>query len=136
MNVHWGVRALYACVRPRLLQPMVERVKWCIEIRDECMKRHRAEFRVTGGHEEATELCRLEIERDWDARTITRKQEAHTRPMMSKYDIWAARSGPTPFRVRGDKLQPIGRNEDTETSFDYAMCLGDLAWYVSFRFSD
>ena len=36
-----------------------------LEIRDEFMKRLKAEFLVTGGEEGATEFCGLEIERDW-----------------------------------------------------------------------
>ena len=43
------------------------------------MKRLKADFRVAGGEEEATEFCGLEIGRDWDARTITLKQEAYAR---------------------------------------------------------
>ena len=35
-----------------------------LEIRDEFMKRLKAEFRVTGGEEGATEFCGLDIERD------------------------------------------------------------------------
>ena len=36
---------------------------------------------------------------------------------------------PNPFRVGGDRLQPYDGTEDTETPFNYAMCLGDLARY-------
>ena len=35
-----------------------------LEIRDEFMRRIRARFEVTGGEEEATEFCGLEITRD------------------------------------------------------------------------
>ena len=40
-----------------------------------------------------------------------------------------ARPLPTPFRGGGGKLQPFEGAEGAETPFDYAMCLGDLAWY-------
>ena len=100
-----------------------------LEIRDEFMKRLKAEFRVTGGDEEATEFCGLEIERDWDTHTTALKQEAFARRLMVKCDIWGARPEPLPFRAGGSKLQPFDGAEDTGTSFDYAMCLGDLARY-------
>ena len=61
--------------------------------------------------------------------TITLKQEAFARRLMEKNDMWGARTEPMPFRVEGDKLQSFDVVEDTETSFDYAMCLGDLARY-------
>ena len=44
-----------------------------LEIRDEIMRRTRARFEVTGGEDEATEFCGLEITRDWDARTVPLK---------------------------------------------------------------
>ena len=48
---------------------------------------------------------------------------------MDKCAMWGARPEPTPFRVEGDKLQPLDGAEDIETSFDDAKCLGDLARY-------
>ena len=75
-----------------------------LEIHGEFMKCLKAEFRVTGGEEGATESCGLEIERNWDAQTITLKQEAFARRLMDKYDMCGARPEPTPFRVKGDKL--------------------------------
>ena len=91
------------------------------------MKRLKAVFRVTGGDEEATEFCGLEIERDWNAHTITLKQGAFARQLMDKCDMWGALLEPTLFRVVGDKLQPSDGAEDTGASFDYAMCLAVLA---------
>jgi len=58
-----------------------------LEIRHEFMKRLKTEFRVTGGDEEATKFCGLETERDWNARTITLKQEAFARRLMGKCDM-------------------------------------------------
>ena len=48
---------------------------------------------------------------------------------MGKCDMWGARTESTPLRVGGDKLQFFDGAEDAGTSFDYAMCLVDLARY-------
>ena len=57
-------------------------------IRGASMRRIRARFEATGGEEEATEFCGLEINRDWDARTVSLKQMALARQMMDTYDVW------------------------------------------------
>jgi hypothetical protein len=100
-----------------------------LEIRDEFMRRLRSEFRVTGGEEEATEFCGLEIVRDWAAHTVTLKQEAFARKMMDKYGMWESRHETTPFKVSTSKLEPYEGEPTDEDSFDYSMALGDLAWY-------
>jgi hypothetical protein len=56
-------------------------------IRDEFMRRLRAEFLVTGGDDEATTFCGLEIERNWDDHTVTLTQKAFARKLMDKYDM-------------------------------------------------
>ena len=99
-----------------------------LEIRDEFMRRLKAEFLVTGGEDEATNFCGLEISRDWANHTITLKQEAFARKLMDKYSMWESRHEPTPFRLK-QKLVPFEGESDEEETFDYAMCLGDLAWY-------
>ena len=48
---------------------------------------------------------------------------------MVKYDMWGARPEPTSLRVGGEKLQLFDGAEDAGTSFDYAICLGDLVRY-------
>ena len=58
-----------------------------LEIRDEFMRRLKAEFQVTGGEAEAAEFCGLVIVRDWDNHTITLKQEAFARRLMDKYGV-------------------------------------------------
>ena len=100
-----------------------------LEIRDEFMRRLKAEFEVTGGEAEATEFCGLEIVRDWDNHTITLKQEAFARRLMDKYGVWDSRPESTPYRLRRPKLEPSLTPPDEAMTFDYAMCLGDLAWY-------
>ena len=100
-----------------------------LEIRDEFMRRIRARFEVTGGEEEATEFCGLEITRDWDAHTVPLKQTAFARQMMDKYDVWDCNPEETPFKVGALPLDPHhGDASDVET-FDYMVLLGDLAWY-------
>ena len=93
------------------------------------MRRLKATFRVTGGEEEATEFCGLQIVRDWEARTITLSQEAFARKMMAKYDV-SGRAEATPLKVSKSKLEPYTGEPCEETSFDYSMALGDLAWYA------
>jgi hypothetical protein len=100
-----------------------------LEIRDEFMRRLKAEFEVTGGEAEAAEFCGLEIVRDWDNHTITLKQEAFARRLMDKYGVWDSRPESTPYRLRRPKLEPSLTPPDEAMTFDYAMCLGDLAWY-------
>ena len=68
-----------------------------LEIRGEFLRRIRAAFEVTGGEEEATEFCGLEITRDWDARTVSLKQTAFARQMMDTYDVWDYNPEETPF---------------------------------------
>ena len=100
-----------------------------LEIRDEFMRRIRARFEVTGGEDEATEFCGMEITRDWDARTISLKQTAFARQMMDTYGVWDCNPEETPFKVGAPPLDPHqGDVSDVET-FDYMMFLGDLAWY-------
>ena len=82
-----------------------------------------------GGEEEATEFCGLQIVRDWNARTITLTQEAFARKMLAKYDV-SGRAEATPLKVSKSKLEPYTGEPCEETSFDYSMALGDLAWYA------
>ena len=93
------------------------------------MRRLKATFRVTGGEEEATEFCGLQIVRDWNARTITLTQEAFARKMLAKYGV-SGRAEATPLKVSKSKLEPYTGEPCEETSFDYSMALGDLAWYA------
>ena len=41
-----------------------------LTIRDEFMRRLKAKYRVTGGEEEATEFCGIQIVRDWAKHTV------------------------------------------------------------------
>ena len=110
----------------------VDDILFCVSslaIRDEFMRRLKATFRVTGGEEEATEFCGLQIVRDWNARTITLTQEAFARKMLAKYDV-SGRAEATPLKVSKSKLEPYTGEPCEETSFDYSMALGDLAWYA------
>jgi len=100
-----------------------------LDIRDEFMRRLRAEFLVTGGDEEATTFCGLEIERNWDDHTVTLTQKSFARKLMDKYDMWDFQPELTPARVGASKLVPATEKQSEEDTFDYAMCLGDLAWY-------
>ena len=101
-----------------------------LEIRDEFMRRLRAEFEVTGGEEEATDFCGLEITRNWDAHTVSLKQTAFARKMMETYGMLDTNPEPTPLRVGAPKLEPwAGETTEIET-FDYLMFVGDLAWYL------
>ena len=100
-----------------------------LDIRDEFMRRLRSEFLVTGGDEEATTFCGLEIERNWDKRTVTLTQNTFARKLMDKYEMWDSQPECTPARVGGAKLVPATEKQSEEDTFDYAICLGDLAWY-------
>ena len=100
-----------------------------LEIRDEFMRRLRDEFEVTGGEEEATDFCGLEITRDWDNHTVSLKQTAFARKMMASYGMLHTNPELTPLRVGAPKLEPWeGEATEVET-FDYMMFVGDLAWY-------
>ena len=48
---------------------------------------------------------------------------------MDKYGVWDSRPESTPYRPRRPKLEPSLTLPDEAMTFDYAMCLGDLAWY-------
>ena len=78
-----------------------------VEIRDGFMRRIRARFEVTGGEEEATEFCGLEITRDWDARTVSLKQIAFARQMKDTYDVWDCNPEKTSFKVGAPLLAHI-----------------------------
>ena len=43
--------------------------------------------------------------------------------------MWDSQPECTPARVGGAKLVPATEKQSEEDTFDYAMCLGDLAWY-------
>ena len=84
----------------------VDDILFCVSslaIRDEFMRRLKATFRVTGGEEEATEFCGLQIVRDWKARTITLTQEAFARKMLAKYDV-SGRAEATPLKIQAGAL--------------------------------
>ena len=70
-----------------------------LEIRDEFMRRIRARFEVTGGENEATEFCGVEMTRDWDARTVSLKQTAFTRQMIYTCEVWVCNPEKTPFKI-------------------------------------
>ena len=93
------------------------------------MRRIRARFEVTGGGDEATEFCGLEITRDWDARTVLLNQTDFARQMMHTYGVWDCNPEETPFKVGTPPLEPHrGGVSDVET-FDCMMFLGDSARY-------
>ena len=98
-----------------------------LTIRDEFMRRLKAKYRVTGGEEEATEFCGIQIVRDWAKHTVTLTQETFARAMLAKYDV-GGKGEATPFKTKA-KLEPYEGDECEETAFDYSMALGDLAWY-------
>mmetsp|Transcript_55947 Transcript_55947/g.127146 ORF Transcript_55947/g.127146 Transcript_55947/m.127146 type:complete len:98 (+) Transcript_55947:544-837(+) len=75
-----------------------------LEIRDEFMRRLRAVFEVTGGEEEATGFCGLEITRDWDAHTVSLKQTTFARTMKGTYGVWECNPEATPFKVGAPPL--------------------------------
>jgi hypothetical protein len=99
-------------------------------IRDEFMRRLKERFRVTGGEEEVTDFCGLQIRRDYAARTVTLHQERYAHQMMVSYDMEKEKAVPTPFMVGATPLQPYeGAPLDEIETFDYSQFLGDLAWY-------
>ena len=63
------------------------------------MRRIRARFEVTGGENEATEFCGVEMTRDWDARTVSLKQTAFTRQMIYTCEVWVCNPEKTPFKI-------------------------------------
>ena len=101
-----------------------------LEFGDKFMKRLKAGFWVASGEKGASEFRGLEIERDWSACTVALKQGALARRLIDKCDMWGARTEPTPFRVGWDKPLLFDGAEDAGTSFDYALCLGDLAVFT------
>jgi hypothetical protein len=84
---------------------------------------------MTGGEEEATEFCGLEIRRDWEKKTVTLHQESFARQMMDKYDAWETRTEETPLKV-SDKKMVAWDGQPTDVGvFDYMSFLGELSWY-------
>jgi len=111
------------------------------EIRIEFVRRLRQRFRMTGGEEEASEFCGIEIRRDWEKQTVTLHQEKFARQMMEKYAVMDAHDKKTPFKVSDKKMEPwdgmdgepkleAWDGEPTEIDvFDYMGFLGELSWY-------
>ena len=99
-------------------------------IRDEFMRRLKERFRVTGGEDEVTDFCGLQIRRDYEAKTVTLHQERYARQMMQSYGMEMAKTEKTPFMVSAAVLHPYdGIPLDEVETFDYSQFLGDLAWY-------
>jgi hypothetical protein len=99
-------------------------------IRDEFMRRLKERFRVTGGEEEVTDFCGLQIRRDYAAKTVALHQERYAHQMMLSYSMEAEKAEETPFKVGAATLLPYeGPPLDEVEAFDYSQFLGDLAWY-------
>jgi hypothetical protein len=98
-----------------------------LDIRDEFMRHLRYEFLVTGCDEEATTFCGLEIERNWDKHTVELTQNTFARKLMDEYEMWDSQPECTPAHAGGAKLVPATEKQSEEDTFEYAMCLGDLA---------
>ena len=98
-------------------------------IRAEFRRRLLARFKITGGEEEATKFCGIEIRRDWTAKTITLHQETFARKLMDKYAVWGDHIESTPWPVSGDSLQPSDVEATESELFDYMCVVGDLTWY-------
>ena len=88
------------------------------------MRRIRAVFEVTGGEEEATEFCGLEVTRDWDALTVSLKQTAFVRQMMDTCDVWYCNPKGTPIKVGTPPLEPHRGGAFEVETFDNMMFLG------------
>jgi hypothetical protein len=84
---------------------------------------------MTGGEEEATEFCGIEILRDWEKKTVTLHQEKFARKMMDKYDAWESRTEKTPLKVSDKKMEPWDGQPTEVGVFDYMAFLGELSWY-------
>ena len=79
----WQGHTLQGCIHVDDLLYAVSNVL----IRDEFMRRLKVRFRVTGGEEEVTDFCGLQIRRDYVAKTVTLHQERYAHRMMVSYDM-------------------------------------------------
>jgi len=72
---------------------------------------------------------RLRVGVEWTPAHWMHTQKTFARKLMDKYEMWDSQPECTPARVGGAKLVPATEKQSEEDTFDYAMCLGDLAWY-------
>ena len=97
-------------------------------IRAEFMRRLHARFTLTGGEDEATDYCGMQIRRDWVAQSVTLHQSKFAHKLMEKYDLIGKRVEPMPFKAGPHALVPWDGNPTDRDVFDYCGCVGDLMW--------
>jgi hypothetical protein len=98
---------------------------------DEFTRRVGAAFQITGGMEEATEFCGLQISRNWVKKTITLHQRDYAIMLAKKYDLGRlSKTEAAPYLIGApSKLMPYDGETMEREQFDYSMFIGDLTWY-------
>ena len=89
-----------------------------------------AAFKVTGGVEEASEFCGLQLDRDWANHTVHLHQRSFAEAMVRKYEPGNGRTAAMPYLTTKEKLilQDVVLASESE-QFEYMCMIGDLTWY-------
>ena len=89
-----------------------------------------AAFKVTGGVEEATEFCGLQIDRDWANHTVRLHQRSFAEALVKKYEPGTGRAAAMPYLTTKEQLIPQDTEAASESEkFEYMCMIGDLTWY-------
>jgi hypothetical protein len=101
------------------------------EVLDEFTKRMGERFKITGGVDEATDFCGLQIRRDWEQQTVTLHQRAFAEMLVKKYNLAEiSKTEEAPYLTGStNRLEPFEGDTVEWEQFDYSMFIGDLTWY-------